>query len=220
MADALAVFDAATITTTHGFCQLVLASLGVAGRVGVGATLIEDASDTVDEAVDDLFLRRVLGWGVPPSTAKTPGRSPRRRWPTRPRPSSRPAATPPPGRQRRLAERVRREVARRLLDRNLLTYDDLLVRLQDTLADPDRGAAPASCCATATASCSSTSSRTPIPVQWEVVRDAFGRGPTTLVLIGDPKQAIYAFRGADVYAYLDAARLAEQPVHPGRELAK
>ena len=28
----------------------------------------------------------------------------------------------------------------------------------------------------------------------------------TLVLIGDPKQAIYAFRGADVYAYLEAAR--------------
>ena len=29
---------------------------------------------------------------------------------------------------------------------------------------------------------------------------------TTLVLIGDPKQAIYAFRGADVYAYLDGRR--------------
>ena len=28
------------------------------------------------------------------------------------------------------------------------------------------------------------------------------------MLIGDPKQAIYAFRGADVYAYLDAARSA------------
>ena len=28
------------------------------------------------------------------------------------------------------------------------------------------------------------------------------------MLIGDPKQAIYAFRGADVYAYLDAARAA------------
>ena len=38
------------------------------------------------------------------------------------------------------------------------------------------------------------------------MRRAFGAG--TLVLIGDPKQAIYAFRGADVYAYLDAARSA------------
>jgi exodeoxyribonuclease V beta subunit len=30
----------------------------------------------------------------------------------------------------------------------------------------------------------------------------------TLVLIGDPKQAIYAFRGADVYAYLEAVEAA------------
>ena len=29
-------------------------------------------------------------------------------------------------------------------------------------------------------------------------------GGVTLVLIGDPKQAIYAFRGADVYSYLEA----------------
>jgi exodeoxyribonuclease V beta subunit len=34
---------------------------------------------------------------------------------------------------------------------------------------------------------------------------AFGEGGRTLVLIADPKQAIYAFRGADVYAYLEAA---------------
>ena len=46
------------------------------------------------------------------------------------------------------------------------------------------------------------------PVQWDIVRRAFGDGTTTLVLIGDPKQAIYAFRGADVYAYLQAARAA------------
>ncbi|MGI8492135.1 MAG: 3'-5' exonuclease, partial [Acidimicrobiales bacterium] len=31
-----------------------------------------------------------------------------------------------------------------------------------------------------------------------------------LVLIGDPKQAIYSFRGADVWSYLDAARRADQ----------
>ena len=30
---------------------------------------------------------------------------------------------------------------------------------------------------------------------------------TALLLIGDPKQAIYAFRGADIYSYLDARRM-------------
>ena len=47
------------------------------------------------------------------------------------------------------------------------------------------------------------------PVQWEIMHTAFGQGGTTLVLIGDPKQAIYAFRGADVQAYLQARELVE-----------
>src|SRR5699024_935249 len=33
-------------------------------------------------------------------------------------------------------------------------------------------------------------------------------GHTALLLIGDPKQAIYAFRGGDIHAYLAAARAA------------
>jgi exodeoxyribonuclease V beta subunit len=47
------------------------------------------------------------------------------------------------------------------------------------------------------------------PIQWRIFRriflDDFGtlhRNP--LILIGDPKQAIYAFRGADVFTYLQA----------------
>ena len=31
-----------------------------------------------------------------------------------------------------------------------------------------------------------------------------------MILIGDPKQAIYAFRGADVFSYLDAVQQADQ----------
>ena len=37
------------------------------------------------------------------------------------------------------------------------------------------------------------------PVQWEILRDARSTAARTLVLIGDPKQAIYAFRGGDVH---------------------
>ena len=45
------------------------------------------------------------------------------------------------------------------------------------------------------------------PKQWEVLDRAF-IGHATVVLIGDPKQAIYAFRGGDVVTYLGAAATA------------
>jgi exodeoxyribonuclease V beta subunit len=45
------------------------------------------------------------------------------------------------------------------------------------------------------------------PVQWQVLDRAFS-GHATMVLIGDPKQAIYAFRGGDVTTYLQAAATA------------
>ena len=55
--DALAAFDAATIATTHQFCQLVLKSLGVAGDTDAGVTLVESLDELVAEIVDDLYLR-------------------------------------------------------------------------------------------------------------------------------------------------------------------
>ena len=47
--DALAAFDAATIATTHQFCQLVLRSLGVAGDTDSGVTLVESLDELVTE---------------------------------------------------------------------------------------------------------------------------------------------------------------------------
>ena len=58
LATALADFDAATIATTHGFCQHILSGLGVAGDVEADATFVEDPTDLVDEVVDDLYVRR------------------------------------------------------------------------------------------------------------------------------------------------------------------
>jgi len=53
------------------------------------------------------------------------------------------------------------------------------------------------------------------PVQWRIFQRLFlddtdGSSDNRLVLIGDPKQAIYSFRGADVFAYLDARYRIEQ----------
>ncbi|TWO68656.1 exodeoxyribonuclease V subunit beta [Caenimonas sedimenti] len=48
------------------------------------------------------------------------------------------------------------------------------------------------------------------PVQYAIFRAIYGaaspEGATALVLIGDPKQAIYSFRGADIHTYLAARR--------------
>ena len=52
--DALAAFDAATIATTHQFCNLVLKSLGVAGDSDAGVELVESLDDLVAEIVDEL----------------------------------------------------------------------------------------------------------------------------------------------------------------------
>lgn len=44
-------------------------------------------------------------------------------------------------------------------------------------------------------------------VQWNIFRRIFLEGrDSRLFVIGDPKQAIYSFRNADVYAYIDAKR--------------
>ena len=40
--------------------------------------------------------------------------------------------------------------------------------------------------------------------QWEIVKAVFVDGGVPLFLIGDPKQAVYSFRGADVFSYIRA----------------
>jgi exodeoxyribonuclease V beta subunit len=117
------------------------------------------------------------------------------------------AATGVPGQRRGAAYRVRAEVQNRKRQLALVDYDDWLVLLRDALADPVHGPV----------ACERVRSRYRIvlvdefqdtdPVQWEVLQLAF-HGHTTLVLIGDPKQAIYAFRGGDVTTYLAASALA------------
>src|SRR5207237_3789443 len=45
------------------------------------------------------------------------------------------------------------------------------------------------------------------PLQWRIFRRIFlDAGASKLFIVGDPKQAIFAFRGADLPTYLDAAK--------------
>jgi exodeoxyribonuclease V beta subunit len=210
LARALADFDAATIATTHGFCQEILGGLGVAGDVDPDVTFVEDVSDLIDDVVDDLYVRRFHRLGAPDFDR---AQAMRIAWAAVQNPAVRiePEAAPEntvEAMRRRLAMAVRDELERRKRQMAIMTYDDLLTRLDDTLKGPGGGAAAARLQARFRVVLVDEFQDTD-PVQWDIMRRAFGGGGVTLVLIGDPKQAIYAFRGADVYAYIEAAREAD-----------
>ncbi|MBI2703681.1 MAG: UvrD-helicase domain-containing protein [Actinobacteria bacterium] len=206
---ALADFDAATIATTHGFCQHVLSGLGVAGDVEADSTFIEDARDLVEEVVDDLYVRKFRRDGKPPFS-----RDEALRIATTVVDNSRAEIEPKddfdPKRllRQKLANAVLDEVEVRKRRQKVITYDDLLTRLLHTLEDPDRGPAAIARLRSRYRVALVDEFQDTDPVQWEILRLAFAESARTLVLIGDPKQAIYAFRGADVYAYLRAAAVA------------
>jgi exodeoxyribonuclease V beta subunit len=206
--EALAGFDAATIATTHQFCSMVLDSLGVAGDSDSRARLVEDLDDLVKETVDDLYLRAfafdeggaVFSYGEALAIARAAVKDPQAR--LEPEGEDRTTAV---GRRVSFARAVRKELDRRKRRLGILSYDDLLSQLRDALQVPDGAAA------------GRMRQRWRIvlvdefqdtdPVQWDVLHLAFS-GHATMVLIGDPKQAIYAFRGGDVVTYLAAAETA------------
>ena len=206
IARAVADFDSATIATTHGFCEEVLSGLGVAGDVEPDYVFIEDPRDLVEEVVDDLYIRKFRRGGRPEfnraqamEIAHEVTGNPL--VPIVPDPSPGDAS---PLVRSRYAHVVRDEFERRKRLGSLMTYDDLLTRLHNTLRDAG-GPAAAERLRERYKVVLVDEFQDTDPVQWDIMRRAFGHGDTTLVLIGDPKQAIYAFRGADVYAYLDAA---------------
>ncbi len=205
---AIADFDAATIETTHGFCLQVLYGLGTAGDVDREVTLVEDVSDLMEEVVDDLFLRRFAhkpnALDFDRKDAMEIAKAAALAHPDADMVPPLSQADDLPSIRRRFAKAVRQEMEDRKKARKILTYDDVLSRLRTTLFDETRGPA----------ACARLRERYDVvlvdefqdtdPVQWDIMRRAFGEGGGTLVLIGDPKQAIYAFRGADVHAYLQA----------------
>ena len=206
LAQALADFDAATIATTHGFCQEVLGGMGVIADVEADSTLVEDVADLVEELVDDLYVR-AWHWRGEPKFSR--GQAMDIAWaaianPTAPLEPADAEAQTAPWIRLKMAGWAREEFERRKRRMALITYDDLLTRLRDTLTGPHAAQAVAGLRESYEVVLVDEFQDTD-PVQWEIMERAFGGGDVTLVLIGDPKQAIYAFRGADVYAYIQAA---------------
>ncbi len=207
--DALANFDAATIATTHEFCGSVLRSLGVAGDTASDVKLQESLDELVTEIVDDRYLAQfgrqendpVLTYQDALTLARNVVNDPCAQLrPLDPEPDSTAAV------RLRFATEVVNELEHRKRRLRILGFDDLLTRLAKALEAEDSPAR------------ARLRGRWRIvlvdefqdtdPIQWRVLECAFV-GHSTLILIGDPKQAIYGFRGGDIHTYLKAARITD-----------
>ena len=104
----------------------------------------------------------------------------------------------------------RAELVRRRERRGMTTFSQLLERLDpgldDAIASPLLEAVARRYRAALVDEFQDTD-----PIQWRILRRAFGQGLHPLVLVGDPKQAIYRFRGGDLDTYRAASRQAGEP---------
>ena len=179
LARALSDFDAATIATTHGFCQEVLGGLGVAGDMPRDARLRRGRRRPARARSSTTSTCAASGRRRPRRRSRAPRRSQIARdrgRPTRARRSSR-RTTPSrcPRCARRLAEARARRARAAQAQLAVMTYDDLLTRLRGCCGRP---AAPRSRagCTGATAVVLVDEFQDTDPIQWEILQRAFGGG--------------------------------------------
>jgi len=226
---ALHSFDEAAIFTIHSFCQRMLGDNAFESCVAFDTELVTNESPLVTEVVQDFwvrelhaapepFVRYLADAGVTPATLENlamkvvthrdmpvlPGRDDPvlRAVDDAGNPSLAARAL---ALQLNLAEYARDELRRRKEQARVQSFDDLLQRLAEALRGPG-GDTLAEIIRRRFRAALIDEFQDTDPVQYEIFRRVYLGSDAVLFLIGDPKQAIYAFRGADVFAYMQAKR--------------
>ncbi|MCB9536940.1 MAG: UvrD-helicase domain-containing protein [Myxococcales bacterium] len=199
-------FDEAPLSTLHGFCADTLLRFGLEAGAAPGVELIGDATALIDRLVEDAWVSRVAfaeaplagdttlaGWRALAHAAVA-------------LPDA--ALLPPPERPEAAAAHALTAAVRANLPRALeaggqRTLDGLVGAVRDALHDVDAGPALRAALRGRYRAVLVDEFQDTDPAQWALLQAAFGDGHP-LVLVGDPKQSIYAFRGADLPTYFVA----------------
>lgn len=110
-------------------------------------------------------------------------------------------------------QKVVQEVRRRCFDAGILTYDDMVYMVANTLEGGDERAKNLADDISSQFSLIMVDEfQDTDAMQWSIFEKIFeaNKDDLTLITVGDPKQAIYRFRGADVQVYLNAVKNVNQ----------
>ncbi|MFM7126346.1 MAG: UvrD-helicase domain-containing protein, partial [Actinomycetota bacterium] len=235
----IATYDEATISTIHGFLQIVLNRVGLSSPVHGEVSLVEDPSTLIRQVVSDLVIGALaedplMFDGLPTSTSKNPltigstlkalvsatktvlGNLDSVIQPMVDDVDVATSLSKLPGEKRWavLVERAVRTVRDRLDQSEQLGFDGLVTATRDLLQGPDADVVVASLRQQFRVVMVDEFQDTD-HVQWAILSRLFLRGDseeagTAFGTVGDPKQAIYRFRGADIEAYHEATFGVEQ----------
>ncbi len=235
---ALRGFDDAAIFTIHGFCQRMLQEHAFESGAGFDVELVTDLGPLIERCVHDFWARRVCSLPAPSAaflqdTARKDAgvsfellRKLAQRVAASPDMPVLPAQVTMPATpssdadhqqvllalKRELVDAVRDQLPRHKREARLQSFDDLLLDLRAALRG-EAGALLAARIAARFGAALIDEFQDTDPVQYEVFQRIYAGTDLPLLLIGDPKQAIYSFRGADLFAYLRASRDAGRSRH-------
>jgi exodeoxyribonuclease V beta subunit len=231
---ALGSFDQAAVFTIHGFCRRALQENPFESGSRFDTELVTDTAPLLREVAEDFWrrhlykapaaaVRRVREAKMEPAgllqlaakRASDPFLAllPEVELPPLPadrEPTEAELAAWLPALRREFFSFLGRELPRRKRRANVRFFEDLLLDLYQALAGEGGEALAAALRGRYRAALIDEFQDTD-PLQFrifDVLWPAVDAAP--LFLIGDPKQAIYSFRGADIFAYLAAARAAER----------
>lgn len=220
---AITEFDSTTITTIHGFAAQVLGTLGADAGIDPDAVLVDDSPERLTEVCADMLATAAveghLAEDLPTLKRLVWATGYRLRMPDlllEPGPGA--GAGVAPTLLVELAERSATVIAERRRRSGTLSFDDVLLHLRAALHGPDSAAALATMRSRYRVALIDEFQDTD-PVQWDIFQTLFGEPSTgtRMVLVGDPKQAIYAFRGANIHTFTEA--VAPRPGLANRSLA-
>ncbi|GFO61000.1 hypothetical protein GMST_33250 [Geomonas silvestris] len=224
LANALRCFDEAAIFTIHGFCQRTLQENPFESGSLCDTELLTDQAALLSEIAQDYW--RINCYGAPLeriAAAHDAGLSPdallslARRLAADPFASVIPAPPQAAGDTQQWLLTLRRgffdflasELPGRKRLKNVRSFDDLLLDLHAAVTRPG-SSLPALIRGRYKAALIDEFQDTD-PVQFAIFDSIFPvEADTPFFLIGDPKQAIYSFRGADIFAYIGAAQATEK----------